>query len=34
MAPAKCRASETMAARSPEVRGKVLGETARKLYRL
>jgi branched-chain amino acid transport system permease protein len=28
------RASETMAALSPEVRGKVLGETARKLYRL
>ena len=28
------RAQETMAALSPEVRGKVLGETARKLYRL
>ena len=28
------RAQETMAALSPVVRGKVLGETARKLYRL
>jgi predicted TIM-barrel fold metal-dependent hydrolase len=28
------RAQETMAALSPEVRGKILGENARKLYRL